>query len=233
MPTDAKVFIGNRSSKNMSQFVDRTCDGDPKANPPCFYLYVGLKMGLNPVCPAVLTQYQHQYVNSDFSINLWVETSQWRLFFLRSPTGRKISTDVQVSWTTNTTKIDCPFPQVGGFLDVYGAPRRRSWRPEEERRVSSLGEEEAETSGKEVKEEEEETNGRLYVNLPERSASYDFGRGGASQSRKMEVRVSSFPETTTPLWQNPNHVICTSARQNEAHLSMNVLTRSCCESCHF
>ena len=64
MPTDAKVFIGNRSSKNMSQFVEMTCDGDPKANPPCFYLYVGLKMGLNPVCPAVLTQYQH-VVNSD------------------------------------------------------------------------------------------------------------------------------------------------------------------------
>ena len=86
---------------------------------------------------------------------------------------------------------------MGGFLDVLGAPRRRSWRPEEERRVNSLGEEEAETSVKEVNKEEEETNGRLYVNLPERSASYDFGRGGASQSRKMEVRVSSFPETTT------------------------------------
>ena len=62
--------------------------------------------------------------------------------------------------------------------------------------MNSLGEE-TETSVKEVK--EEETNGRLYVNLPERSASYDFGRGGASQSRKMEVRVSSCPETTTPL----------------------------------
>ena len=62
----------------MSQFVDRTCDGDPKANPPCFYLYVGLKMRLNPVCPAVLTQYQHQSVNSDFSINLRVDMT----FFL-------------------------------------------------------------------------------------------------------------------------------------------------------
>ena len=80
---------------------------------------------------------------------------------------------------------------------MLGAPRRRSWRPEEERRVNSLGEE-TETSVKEVK-EEEETNGRLYVNLPERSASYDFGRVGASQSRKMEIRVSSCPETTTPL----------------------------------
>ena len=91
-----------------------------------------------------------------------------------------------------------PFLQVGGFLDVLGAPRRRSWRPEEERRVNSL-EEETGISGKEVKEqsEQEKTNSRLYVNLPERSASYDFGRGGASQSRKMEVRVSSCPETTT------------------------------------
>ena len=31
----------------------------------------------------------------------------------------------------------------------------------------------------------------------------------------------------------PNHLICTSASQNEAHLSMNVFTRSCRESCHF
>ena len=91
----------------------------------------------------------------------------------------------------------CPFLQVGGFLDVLGAPRRRSWRPEEERRVNSL-EGETGNSGKEVKEqsEQEKTNSRLYVNLPERSASYDFGRGGSLQSKKMEVRVSSSPETT-------------------------------------
>ena len=85
------------------------------------------------------------------------------------------------------------FPQVGGFLDVLAAPRRRSWRSEEERRGKE-DDEETEEGGKDQL--GETNNGRLYVNLPERSNSYDYGRGGSSQNTKLEIRVSSCPETT-------------------------------------
>jgi len=98
----------------------------------------------------------------------------------RSPTGRKISTDVQ----------------VGGFLDVLSAPRRRSWRSEEERRGTYQETEETDET-KSDQSQSSETNTRLYVNLPERSNIYDYGRGGgSSQNKNIEVRVSSCPETT-------------------------------------
>ena len=53
---------------------------------------------------------------------------------------------------------------------------------------------------------------RLYVNLPERSNSYDYGRG-QSQINKMEVRISSCPETT-PLWRDPETVFWRSFRES-------------------
>ena len=182
-----KYLSGTGARRICLNLLTRHVNGDPKANSHCFYLSVGLKMGLNHVCPAVVTQYQH-VVNSDLfnqSLTLFLsKISNWEKNQHRCP-GKM----------NNKYNEKCPFLQVGGFLDVLGAPRRRSWRPEEERRVDGL---EEENSGKEVQ-SQQETNGRLYVNLPERSASYDYGRGGSSQSKKMEVRVGSCPEMTTPL----------------------------------
>ena len=54
------------------------------------------------------------------------------------------------------------------MLDIGAAPRRRSWRRDEEQR-------------------EEERRDHLYVNLPERSPSYGgAAEGGGSEGGEME-----------------------------------------------
>ena len=72
-----------------------------------------------------------------------------------------------------------------GLLDIAPAPRRRSWRTEEVRGGKSKEEEFVESKLK----------SHLYVNLPERSSSYDYGRGRL-QNKGFEVHVPICQETT-------------------------------------
>ena len=75
--------------------------------------------------------------------------------------------------------------QAGGLLDIVPAPRRRSWRTEELRGGKSKDDEVVESKLK----------SHLYVNLPERSSSYDYGRGRL-QSKGFEGHVPICQETT-------------------------------------
>ena len=85
---------------------------------------------------------------------------------------------------TRKTKISHNL-QAGGLLDIVPAPRRRSWRTEEAKGGKSKEDEVVESKLK----------SHLYVNLPERSSSYDYGRGRL-QSKGFEVHVPVCQETT-------------------------------------
>ena len=159
---------------------------NPKANLLFFYLSLGLKMAYSQA--STCHHLTSKMICKSLAL-LYVDKCFWIFFsFPRSPTGRKISTDVQVKTKTRKTKISHNL-QAGGLLDIVPAPRRRSWRTEEAKGGKSKEDEVVESKLK----------SHLYVNLPERSSSYDYGRGRL-QSKGFEGHVPICQETT-PLWQ--------------------------------
>ena len=63
MTLDARCLSGTGAWEICLNLFARLGNGDPKANPRCFYLSVGLKMWLNRLCTAVITRNQKWFVN--------------------------------------------------------------------------------------------------------------------------------------------------------------------------